>query len=142
MGGSGGMPEMMINGCLSTSAMDLTAEVSAVFAWGNPHHMCSIVEVGQHTGWVVNKGSTFIELPLVGGTVAGDGTPTKIDNAPASTVDQSGQVAIHVYSIPGVYPYYCENFPQEMKGVVYVVQSGGGGTGGAGGGGTGGAGGN
>jgi len=105
-----------VNGCDAASAVDRRGEtavtITDIDAWGDPHSACIVVSQGTAVTWQGN----FDTHPLVGGT-----SPVTSQGSPITEADASGTADVTVtFNAGGLFPYFCDNHPTTMLGVVAV----------------------
>jgi plastocyanin len=118
-GGSGGtgMP-VIVNGCNSSTAVDMTASPAIMITFAGIEYTPQCVRIKSGTTIVFS--GNFTNHPLVGGTVAGTtGTPDR--GSPIPETSSGVELKFFFESVPAAYPYYCTaHVSSGMMGAIFV----------------------
>ncbi len=118
-GGSGGGGDT-VNGCTLESALDRTGQanvlINSISPWDFNHQACVIVDAGTTVRW---EAASFGLHPLIGGVAP---TPDAASPISDNTVVEDGATDFVEITLDtaGDYPYFCQNHPTNMLGVIYV----------------------
>jgi plastocyanin len=117
-GGSGGAMPVVVNGCNSSTAVDMTASPAINIAFAGIEYTPQCVRIKSGTTIVFS--GNFTNHPLVGGTVVGtSGTPDR--GSPISETSSGSELKFFLESVPAAYPYYCTaHVSSGMMGAIFV----------------------
>ncbi|HRG16596.1 MAG TPA: hypothetical protein PLB00_11400 [Pseudomonadota bacterium] len=118
---AGAVRAQTVNGCSRASATNLSGQSTLTITFANGNFTYSPKCVKVDLGTQVTFSGTFVNHPLLGGTVTG-GVATPASSGPFVPETNSGNSKAFTMTSDGDFPYYCtfHGAGLSMNGVVYA----------------------